>query len=211
MLKAAIIPVTPFAQNCSLVWCDETLRGAVVDPGGDLDRVLGVVAKQGVTLEKILVTHGHLDHAGAVADLGDRLALPVEGPHRDDAFWIERLPESGRQFGFPPLRSFEPGRWLEQGDTVSVGKLAFEVLHCPGHTPGHVVFVNQAARFVIVGDVLFSGSVGRTDFPYGDHAALIHAIKSKLLPLGDDLSFICGHGPGSTIGAERRANPFVRG
>jgi glyoxylase-like metal-dependent hydrolase (beta-lactamase superfamily II) len=209
MLKAAIIPVTPFAQNCSLVWCDETLRGAVVDPGGDLDRVLGVVAKQGVTLEKILVTHGHLDHAGAVADLGDRLALPVEGPHRDDAFWIERLPESGRQFGFPPLRSFEPGRWLEQGDTVSVGKLAFEVLHCPGHTPGHVVFFHRPSQLAIVGDVLFKGSIGRSDFPRGDHAALIASIRRRLFPLGDEVRFIPGHGDMSSFGWERRTNPFV--
>jgi hydroxyacylglutathione hydrolase len=209
MLKAAIVPVTPFAQNCSGLWCDETMKGAVVDPGGDLERVLGVVAQQGVTLEKILVTHGHLDHAGAVADLRDRLKLPVEGPHEADRFWIEKLPASGQQFGFPPLREFTPDRWLRQGDTVTLGKLVFEVYHCPGHTPGHVVFHHPESRLAIVGDVLFAGSIGRTDFPGGNHQQLLDSITSRLWPLGDDVTFIPGHGPTSTFGQERRTNPFV--
>ncbi|MCW5771538.1 MAG: MBL fold metallo-hydrolase [Rhodospirillaceae bacterium] len=209
MLKAAIIPVTPFAQNCSLVWCDETMKGAVIDPGGDLDRVLGVAEKQGVTIEKILVTHGHLDHAGAVADLRDRLGLPVEGPQKEDSFWIDRMPENGRQFGFPPLRAFVPTRWLEQGDTVSVGNLVLEVFHCPGHTPGHVVFFHRPSQLAIVGDVLFKGSIGRTDFPRGDHEALIHAIRTRLFPLGDAVRFIPGHGEMSTFGWERKTNPYV--
>ena len=209
MLKAAIVPVTPFAQNCSLLWCDETQRGAVVDPGGDLDRVLAAAAKHNVTLEKILVTHGHLDHAGAVADLRDGLKLPVEGPHAADIFWIEKLPESGRQFGFPPLRDFTPDRWLCHGDQVEVGKVAFDVLHCPGHTPGHVVFFQPAAKLAVVGDVLFQGSIGRSDFPRGDHAALIASIRERLFPLGDEVRFIPGHGPMSSFGWERRTNPYV--
>jgi glyoxylase-like metal-dependent hydrolase (beta-lactamase superfamily II) len=209
MLKAAVVPVTPFAQNCSVLWCEETMKGAVVDPGGDLDRVLEVVAKQGVTLEKILVTHGHLDHAGAVADLRDRLKLPVEGPHEADRFWIEKLPAHGVQFGFPPLREFVPDRWLKQADTATVGRLDLEVFHCPGHTPGHVVFFHRPAKLAVVGDVLFKGSIGRTDFPRGDHEALISSIRERLFPLGDDVRFIPGHGPMSTFGWERKTNPYV--
>ena len=209
MLKAAVVPVTPFAQNCSILWCDQTMTGAVVDPGGDLDRVLAAVESRGVTLEKILVTHGHLDHCGAAADLRDRTRLPIEGPQKEDRFWIDRLAEHGRQFGMGPLRSFEPDRWLEHGDTVTVGKLAFEVLHCPGHTPGHIVFFNRASRVAAVGDVLFKGSIGRSDFPRGDHDALIASIRERLFPLGDDVQFIPGHGPLSTFGWERKTNPFV--
>jgi glyoxylase-like metal-dependent hydrolase (beta-lactamase superfamily II) len=208
-LKAAIIPVTPFQQNCTLFWCDETMEGALVDPGGEADRLLAVVAEQGVTLTKLLVTHGHLDHAGAVADLQDRLSLPVEGPHRDDAFWIEGMAEQAKRFGFPEGRPFTPSRWLEDGDTVTLGALTLAVIHCPGHTPGHVVFHEPEAGLMQVGDVLFRGSIGRTDFPKGDHAALLSSIRDKLFPLGDDVTFIPGHGPHGTLGEERRANPFV--
>ena len=209
MLKAAVVPVTPFAQNCSVLWCDETMKGAVVDPGGDLDRVFDVVAKQGVALEKILVTHGHLDHAGAVADLRDRLKLPVEGPHEADRFWIEKLPAHGAQFGFPPLREFVPDRWLKQGDTATVGTLAFEVYHCPGHTPGHVVFFHRPSKLAVVGDVLFKGSIGRTDFPGGSLQTLLTAIRDRLLVLPDQTRVYPGHLGQTTIGQERRTNPFL--
>lgn len=203
-----IIPVTPFAQNCSLVWCQETRRGAVVDPGGDIPRILRVVESNGVELEKILVTHGHVDHAGAVAELAERMSLPVEGPQREDGFWIDAMSQQSRMFGLPNARTFSPDRWLEHGDTVSVGKAELEVLHCPGHTPGHVVFFFRPGRLAIVGDVLFQGSIGRTDFPRGDYDTLIASIRQRLWPLGDDVAFIPGHGPMSTFGAERRSNPF---
>ena len=207
-IKYQIIPVTPFEQNCSLLWCDETKQAAVVDPGGDIERILAAVQKYGLVLEKILVTHGHIDHAGAVAELSEKLSLPIEGPQREDQFWIDGMPQQSRMFGFPEVRAFTPNRWLEHGDRVSVGKLEFDVLHCPGHTPGHVVFFNAAGRLAIVGDVLFQGSVGRTDFPKGDFSALMASIRERLWPLGDDVAFIPGHGPMSTIGAERRSNPF---
>ena len=208
-IKYQIIPVTPFEQNCTLLWCDETLRAAVVDPGGDVQRILNAAKKNGVVLEKILVTHGHIDHAGAVAELAERLSLPIEGPQREDQFWIDGMPEQSRMFGFPNVRAFTPDRWLEHGDRVSFGKVEMEVLHCPGHTPGHVVFFNAAGRLAIVGDVIFQGSIGRTDFPQGNHAQLISSIKEKLFPLGDDIEFVPGHGPMSTFGEERRSNPFV--
>ena len=207
-IRYEIIPVTPFAQNCSLLWCDETRRGAVVDPGGDVARILAAVKRNGVELEKILVTHGHIDHAGGVADLADRLSLPIEGPQREDQFWIDGMPQQSRMFGFPDVRAFTPDRWLENGDRVTFGRLELEVLHCPGHTPGHVVFFNSAGRLAIVGDVLFQGSIGRTDFPKGDYAALLTSIRERLWPLGDDVAFIAGHGPMSTFGEERRSNPF---
>ena len=207
-IKYQIIPVTPFEQNCTLLWCDETRQAAVVDPGGDLARILSAVKKNGVTLEKILVTHGHIDHAGAVAELAERLSLPIEGPQREDQFWIDGMPEQSRMFGFPEVRAFTPDRWLEQGDRVSFGKVEMEVLHCPGHTPGHLVFFNAPGRLAIVGDVLFQGSIGRTDFPKGDFETLIASIRGRLWPLGDDVAFIPGHGPMSTLGAERRSNPF---
>lgn len=209
-MKAAILPVTPFQQNCSLIWCEATHRAALIDPGGELDRLLEVVAREGLTLEKILVTHAHIDHAGAVAELASRLALPIEGPQREDQFWIDLLPQQGTQYGFPPAGSFEPTRWLEDGDEVTVGHETLQVRHCPGHTPGHVVFFHAGARVAFVGDVLFRGSIGRTDFPRGDHAALIAAIRERLWPLGDDVTFVPGHGPTSTFGEERRTNPFVR-
>lgn len=207
-LNYQIVPVTPFEQNCSLLWCDETRRAAVVDPGGDVARILAAVERQGVTLERILVTHGHIDHAGAVAELAERLALPIEGPHREDQFWIEGMPQQSRMFGFPEVRAFTPDRWLQQGDRVQVGKVELDVLHCPGHTPGHVVFFDRVGRLAFVGDVLFNGSIGRTDFPKGDYDALIASIKEKLWPLGDDVTFVSGHGPTSTFGAERRHNPY---
>ncbi len=208
-LKIEIIPVTPFQQNCSLIWDADTMRGALVDAGGEVDRLLKAVEKRGVTLEKLLVTHGHLDHVGVVAELADRLGLPIEGPQEDDRFWIEMLPQAAQQYGFPPARSFEPTRWLRQGDEVTVGGLRLQVLHCPGHTPGHVVLYEPQARIAIVGDVLFQGSIGRTDFPCGNHADLIRSIRERLFPLGDDVTFVPGHGPLSTFGAERQSNPFV--
>ena len=207
-LKYQIIPVTPFEQNCSLLWCDETLHAAVVDPGGDIPRILAAVKKNSLVLEKILVTHGHIDHAGAVAQLAEQLSLPIEGPQREDQFWIDGMPQQSKMFGFPDVRAFTPNRWLEQGDCVSFGNIKMEVLHCPGHTPGHVVFFNADARLAIVGDVLFNGSIGRTDFPKGDFDTLISSIHKRLWPLGDDVAFISGHGPMSSIGAERRSNPF---
>ncbi|EGK70197.1 Putative hydroxyacylglutathione hydrolase [Methyloversatilis universalis FAM5] len=211
MLQHAIIPVTAFAQNCTLLWCDETMKGAVVDPGGDLDRVLAEVKRHGITLEKILVTHGHLDHAGATQDLAEKFDLPIEGPHPDDRFWIDGFPVQAQMFGFPPCRPFVPTRWLADGDTVTVGKVTLDVVHCPGHTPGHVVFVDRAGRLAQVGDVLFAGSIGRTDFPRGNHGDLIRSIREKLFPLGDDIRFIPGHGPMSTFGEERKYNPYVGG
>lgn len=208
-LSATIIPVTPFQQNCSLLCCERTHRAAVVDPGGELDRVLDAARDAGVTIEKILVTHAHIDHAGGVAELARRLQVPVEGPHRDDQFWIDALAEQGAMFGFPPAESFVPDRWLDQGDTVRFGDIELAVHHCPGHTPGHVVFYHAPSRLAVVGDVLFRGSIGRTDFPRGDYATLIESIRGRLFALGDDVQFIPGHGPVSTIGHERRSNPFV--
>ncbi|MBS0394189.1 MAG: MBL fold metallo-hydrolase [Proteobacteria bacterium] len=208
-MRVAVVPVTPFQQNCSVLWDATTARGAVVDPGGDLDAVLELAARHGVTLERILLTHAHIDHAGATAELKRRTGLPIEGPHPGDRFWIEGLAEQGRMFGIASEGAFEPDRWLGDGDRVRVGSLELEVIHCPGHTPGHVVFFHVPSRLAIVGDVLFQGSIGRTDFPGGDHAALIHSIRDKLFPLGDDVRFLPGHGPLSSFGDERRANPFV--
>ncbi len=208
-LHVEIHPVTPFQQNCSLVWCSRTLRAALIDPGGEVERLLAAVAARGLRLEKILVTHGHLDHAGGVRELQRRLALPVEGPHEDDRFWIDGLPQAAAGYGFPPTEPFEPERWLRHGDRVTVGELTFEVLHCPGHTPGHVVFHHAASAIAFVGDVLFAGSIGRTDFPRGNHADLIRSIRQRLFPLGDEVRFVPGHGPISSFGDERRHNPFV--
>jgi glyoxylase-like metal-dependent hydrolase (beta-lactamase superfamily II) len=207
-LKAAILPVTPFQQNCSLIWCDATMRGAVVDPGGDLERIRAAIAETGITLEKILITHAHIDHAGATAELAESAGVPIEGPHRDDAFLIESLGDQGARTGIAG-RPFTPDRWLENGDEVSVGNERFAVRHCPGHTPGHVVFVSETARVAAVGDVIFQGSVGRSDLPRGNHDDLIASIRDRLFPLGDDITFIPGHGPVSTFGQERRSNPFV--
>jgi len=208
-MKLEVVPVTAFQQNCSVLWCEKTRLAAIVDPGGDLERVLKVIESNGLTLEKILITHAHLDHAGATAELARRYSVPIEGPHPGDQFWIEQMPAQAKMFGFPPCEAFVPTRWLQQGDHVTVGELEFEVRHCPGHTPGHVVFFHAASRFAIVGDVLFAGSIGRTDFPRGNHADLIRSIRENLFPLGDDVTFLPGHGPTSTFGAERRSNPFV--
>jgi hydroxyacylglutathione hydrolase len=207
-LKIGIIPVTLFEQNCSLVWNDETMKGVVIDPGGDLPRIRDAIAKAGVTVEKIVLTHGHIDHAGGAAELAAECGVPVEGPHRADAFLLERLP--GKSYGIAGARAVTPDRWLEEGDTVNMGGESFDVLHCPGHSPGSVVFVSPKLKLAIVGDVLFKGSVGRSDIAGGDHATLISSIRAKLLPLGDDFAFLCGHGPGGNIGEERRTNPFLR-
>ncbi|WP_347304271.1 MBL fold metallo-hydrolase [Croceibacterium sp. TMG7-5b_MA50] len=206
-LRAAIIPVTPLQQNCSLAWCTKTMRAAVIDPGGDLDKIKDAVARAGVTVEKILLTHGHIDHCGLAGELANEIAVPIEGPEEQDRFWIARLDEDGMRFGTPGV-VFEPDRWLVEGDTVSFGEITLDVLHCPGHTPGHLVFVHKPTRFAFVGDVLFAGSVGRTDFPLSDHEALIDSIVTKLWPLGD-MTFIPGHGPVSTFAQERASNPFV--
>lgn len=208
-MRVAIIPVTQFDQNCTLLMCDETRRAAVVDPGGDIEHILAAIADEGVHVERILLTHAHIDHAGATADLAERLGVPIEGPHEGDRFWIDQLPAQSKMFGFPPAKAFEPTRWLHQGDVVSVGNVRMDVLHCPGHTPGHVVFFSAADRIAIVGDVLFQGSIGRTDFPGGNHGQLISSIRDNLFPLGDDVTFVPGHGPTSTFGDERRHNPFV--
>jgi hydroxyacylglutathione hydrolase len=214
-LRGAIIPVTPFQQNCAILWDDATKIGVVIDPGGDVDRILAAIDQTGVTIEKIVLTHGHLDHAGGAAGLRDALqvrsggSIPIEGPDIRDKFLLDGIVEQAPAYGFE-ARNVTPDRWMAEGDVVTCGPHSFEVLHCPGHTPGSLVFFNRAARFAVVGDVLFQGSIGRTDFPYGNHEALITAIKTKLLPLGDDVSFLCGHGPGSTIGAEKASNPFLR-
>jgi hydroxyacylglutathione hydrolase len=202
-LKAAIIPVTPFAQNCSLLWCDETMTGAVVDPGGDLELIRRAISQYGVHIVKVLLTHdGH-------AQFAKELGVPIEGPQEEEAFWLDKLPEQGQNWGFPGAEAVTPDRWLKDGDQVSIGNVTLDVIHCPGHTPGHVVYFCPQSRLAVVGDVLFQGSIGRTDFPRGDHDTLIHSITQKLWPLGDDVTFIPGHGPLSTFGAERQSNPFV--
>jgi glyoxylase-like metal-dependent hydrolase (beta-lactamase superfamily II) len=208
-MKLAILPVTAFQQNCSLIVCEKTQRAALVDPGGEADRLLEVVGRSGATLEKILVTHGHVDHCGAVAEIAERARVPIEGPQREDTFWIDQIGARGAAFGVPGARRFVPDRWLEDGDTVTVGEIAFEVRHCPGHTPGHVVFVQPELRVAFVGDVLFQGSIGRTDFPRGDLDTLLASITGRLWPYGDDMRFVPGHGPMSTFGDERRDNPYV--
>jgi hydroxyacylglutathione hydrolase len=207
-LRAAIIPVTPLQQNCSLLWCTATNKAAFVDPGGDLPRLRDALAKTGVTLEKILITHGHIDHCGEAGSFAKEMGVPIEGPHEADRFWISRLDEDGRNYGVNGA-VFEPDRWLDQGDTVTVGDLVLDVIHCPGHTPGHVVFHHAPSRLAIVGDVLFAGSIGRTDFPMGNHADLIAAITTRLWPLGGETMFVPGHGPTSTFAAERKTNAFV--
>lgn len=208
-MQYRIIPVTPFEQNCTLVWCEETREAAVIDPGGDLPRILGEIERQRLTPTRILLTHGHVDHAGGAGSLAERLGIPIEGPHRDDAFWLQGIAQQGRMFGLPPVEPFTPDRWLEQGDRVTLGRLQLEVLHCPGHTPGHIVFFEPLSRLAQVGDVLFQGSIGRTDFPRGDYEQLIDSIRTRLWPLGNEVRFIPGHGPMSSFGEERRSNPFV--
>jgi len=208
--RAGIIPVTPFQQNCTLIWDDTTKVGAVVDPGGDLDRIEAAIREQGVRVEKILLTHGHVDHAAGADELRERLGVPIEGPHLADKFLLDSLPETAANYGIGEGRAVTPDRWLDDGDAVTVGELGFDILHCPGHSPGSVVFVSRDARFALVGDVVFKGSVGRTDLPGGNHDQLIRAIKEKVLPLGDDIAFIPGHGPTSTLGEERLSNPFLQ-
>lgn len=207
-LRAAIIPVTPLQQNCSLIWCTATMRGAVVDPGGDLPKIKAAIAQHGVTVDKIILTHGHIDHCGEAGVLAADFDIPIEGPHEADRFWIARLDEDGRQWGIAG-QVFEPSRWLAEGDQVSVGELTLDVYHTPGHTPGHVIFHHPDSQLALVGDVLFAGSIGRTDFPMSDHAALIESVVTKLWPLGDETAFIPGHGPMSNFARERQHNPFV--
>ena len=207
-LKAAIIPVTPLQQNCTLIWCTKTMKGAFSDPGGDLDRLKAAAESQGVTIEKILITHGHLDHCGQAGMLAKELGVPIEGPHEADRFWIDKLGEDGQKYGMH-AEIFEPDRWLVNGDSVTVGELTLDVYHCPGHTPGHVIFHHAPSKLAIVGDVLFQGSIGRTDFPMGNHQDLIDAITTRLWPLGSETAFVPGHGPMSTFGQERRSNAYV--
>ena len=208
--KAMIIPVTPMQQNCCLLWDADTRQACVIDPGGDVPVILDAIAQAGVKVGEIWLTHGHIDHAGGAVALSEALGVDIIGPHREDAFLLGTLAETGRDYGMMDARDVVPSRWLEAGDEVKVGGLTFSVRHCPGHTPGHVIFFNAEHRFAIVGDVLFQGSVGRTDFPRGDHAALMRSIREELFPLGDDVSFLCGHGNASTIGHERQTNPFLQ-
>ena len=207
-LKAVIIPVTPLQQNCTLLWCTKTNKAALSDPGGDLNRLKAAVEQHAVDLEKIIITHGHLDHCGQAGMLAEELGLPIEGPHKDDLFWIDKLDGDGARYGME-AKSFVPDRWLNDGDKVTVGDLVLDVIHCPGHTPGHVIFYHEPSKLAVVGDVIFQGSIGRTDFPRGNHQDLIDAITRKLWPLGDDVTFIPGHGPVSQFGHERRTNAFV--
>ena len=209
-MKYQVIPVTPYQQNCSLIWSEKTNKAALIDPGGDVDLLLANIERRAVELEKILLTHGHIDHVGAARQMADKLNLPIIGPHLADAFWLDLLPRQAEMFGFAPLDSFIPDQWLEHGMTVTVGDVDLSVLHCPGHTPGHVVFYSAKDKLAFVGDVLFKGSIGRTDFPQGDYDTLINSIKEKLLPLGDDVIFVPGHGPLSSFGAERISNPFLQ-
>jgi glyoxylase-like metal-dependent hydrolase (beta-lactamase superfamily II) len=208
-MRLFIVPVTPFQQNCSLLVCDRSGKAAAFDPGGDLDRIDEALSKSGATLEKVFLTHGHIDHCGQSHEFAQRHGVPLEGPQIEDKFLLDQLPDQGRRFGLARLDAFVPDRWLNGGDTVSFGEQTLQVIHCPGHTPGHVVFFHEDARLAIVGDVLFQGSIGRTDFPRGDHATLLSSIATRLWPLGDDVSFVPGHGPMSTFGDERRDNPFV--
>ncbi len=208
-MKYRIIPVTPFEQNCTLLWCEASMKTAIVDPGGDPQRIKQGIEEEGLMPEKILITHAHIDHAGGAAALARDLGIPVEGPQREDAFWIDAMAEQGRMFGFEGAEPFDPDRWLQQGDQVLIGDELLEVRHCPGHTPGHVIFFHRGDQIALVGDVLFKGSIGRSDFPRGDHATLLRSIREQLFTLGDDVTFIPGHGLTSTIGEERQTNPFL--
>jgi len=208
-LKILVVPVTPFQQNASIVFDEDTMKGAVVDPGGDLDRLEDAIKQSGATIEKILLTHGHIDHAGGAADLAKKLKVPVVGPHENDKPVLDNIPNRGGQFGMPDAKGVTPDQWLKDGDEVTVGGLKFKIIEAFGHSPGSVVFYNDEHKFALMGDVLFEGSVGRTDLPGGDHEQLITAIKTKILPLGDDVQFLPGHGNPSTIGRERTSNPFI--
>lgn len=209
-MKYHLIPVTAFSQNCSVIWCSKTLQAAIVDPGGEAEKIIAEVAALGVTVSQILLTHGHLDHVGAAAQVAKHFNAPIIGPQKEDLFLLESLPTQSRMFGLEDCSPLTPDTWLEEGDEVSVGEERLTVLHCPGHTPGHIVFINEKSRLAVSGDVIFRGGVGRSDFPRGDHQVLIHSIKTKLLPLGDDMAFIPGHGPMSDIGHERKTNPFLQ-
>ncbi|MDH4284394.1 MAG: MBL fold metallo-hydrolase [Gallionellaceae bacterium] len=208
-MKFRVIPVTPFEQNCTLLWCEKTRRGAVVDPGGDVPKILAAITEEGITVDKLLITHGHVDHAGGAAELAKKLNAQIEGPHAEDAFLLDELPSQSQRCGFPLAASFVPGRWLKDGDSIQIGEEALTVLHTPGHTPGHVSFFCSSANLALVGDVLFRGSIGRTDFPRGDFNTLIASIRKKLFSLGDTIAFIPGHGPMSTFGNEQLSNPFL--
>ena len=210
-LQVAIVPVTPFQQNCSIVMCTDTNEAAVIDPGGEVERILAQADSMGANITKILLTHAHLDHVGGTAELARIKDLPIEGPHKGDQFWIDMLPQQSHMFGFPPAQTFTPNRWLEHGEQVTIGNVALDVIHTPGHTPGHVVFHSKDDQLALVGDVLFQGSIGRTDFPQGDHEQLVSSIRTKLFPLGEDITFVPGHGPNSTFGHEMKTNPFVAG
>jgi hydroxyacylglutathione hydrolase len=208
-LKVALVPVTPFEQNCSILICQETNKAAIVDPGGDLPKIIDALAQLKTHAEKILLTHGHIDHCAGAPALAKELNIPIEGPHEDERFWLDQLPMQSQRFGFPAAQAFEPDRWLKEGEQVTVGNVNLEVKHCPGHTPGHVVFYSPEDHLAIVGDVIFAGSIGRTDFPRGNHADLVRSIREKLFPLGDDVNFVPGHGPISSFGQERQNNPYV--
>lgn len=211
MLHYHTIAVTAFAQNASVLWCDQTMQGAVIDPGGDLPRIMEFVRQQGIALQQVLVTHGHVDHCAAAAELAEQEQIAIVGPHAADQFWIDALPQVAAGYGFAPAQPFTPSRWLEDGDTVQIGHETLQVRHCPGHTPGHVVFYAPSIARAFVGDVLFAGSIGRTDFPQGNHEQLIASITERLWPMGDETVFIPGHGPESTFGRERQSNPFLCG
>lgn len=209
-LRVMIVPVTPFEQNCSIIWNDSSKRGVVIDPGGDIEFIRQGIAESGATIDRILLTHGHIDHAGGAADLKAELGVPIEGPHVADRFLLDHLEQTAAGYGLSGARNVVPDSWLQEGQQIQIGGVPFDVLHCPGHSPGSVAFVNRDLKFAVVGDVLFRGSIGRSDLPGGDHATLIGSIKDKLLPLGDDVAFICGHGPASSIGEERQSNPFLK-
>ncbi|UPR56982.1 MBL fold metallo-hydrolase [Vibrio sp. ED004] len=208
-LKYQVVPVTSFAQNCSIVWCDETMEGIVVDPGGDIQQLAAIIEELGVKVVNLVLTHGHLDHVGGTVPLAEMLNVEIVGPHKADNFWLQGLENQSQMFGFPLCKAFEPNTWLEEGDKITFGNQVIDVIHTPGHTPGHVVLFSEQARLAFVGDVLFNGAIGRTDFPQGDFNTLIASIKTKLWPLGSDVTFVPGHGPESTFGRERASNPFV--
>jgi hydroxyacylglutathione hydrolase len=208
-LGVFVTPVTPLQQNCTTVWCTGTNKAAVIDPGGAVDQVLAEIGRRGLTLDQIWITHGHLDHAGGAAEMKEKTGVSIIGPQEEDLFWIEGIPRQGQMYGLPEARTFAPDRWLNDGDTVTLGETTWDIIHAPGHTPGHIVFFNRASGFAQVGDVLFQGSIGRTDFPRGDHDTLLRSITQKLWPLGDGVTFVPGHGPISTFGAERQSNPYV--